>query len=42
MRVEAVTTPLLVLLMVIVGGWAFLCTLEPDVLLAVLRVVSFC
>jgi hypothetical protein len=42
MKLDAAAAPLLALLMVVVGGWAFLRTLEPDVLLAILRLVSFC
>lgn len=39
---KSAATPLLILLHVIVGGWAFMRTLEPDILLAILRLVSFC
>jgi heme A synthase len=35
-------TSLLVFLQVLVGGWAFLRTLEPDTVLAILRLVTFC
>lgn len=37
-----VATPLLVLLNVVIGGWAFMRSLEPDIVLAILRLMSFC
>ena len=42
MKADAIATPLLILLTVVAGGWAFLRTLDPEIVLAILRVVSFC
>lgn len=42
MRPEAIAAPLLAVLMVTIGGWAFLRTLDPEMLLAILRTITFC
>jgi hypothetical protein len=42
MTLRALSTALLLIAQVLIGGWAFLKMLEPNMLLEVLRSFSFC